>query len=69
MRECLQTGTPLGNDRFRIQIELALGHLVGFSRRGRRKKPGEEAATESGISAKQLSLKGVGDGMALSKWL
>jgi putative transposase len=35
VRSCLQTGTPLGNDRFRLQIEQALGVRVGYSRRGR----------------------------------
>lgn len=37
VRSCLQTGTPLGNDRFRLQIEQALGVRVGYSRRGRPK--------------------------------
>ncbi len=31
----LQTGTPLGNERFRVEIETALGLKVGFVRRGR----------------------------------
>jgi hypothetical protein len=60
LRQCLQTGTPLGNDRFRAQIEQALGRAVGFSRRGRPKNPVEEDSTESRRSAKQLPLKGVG---------
>ena len=34
-RSTLQTGTPLGNDRFREQIEEALGRKVGQARRGR----------------------------------
>lgn len=34
-RAALQTGTPLGNDRFRSEIESQLGRKVGFSRRGR----------------------------------
>jgi putative transposase len=38
VRSCLQTGTPLGNDRFRLQIEQALGVRVGYSTRGRPKK-------------------------------
>ncbi len=37
VRACLQTGTPLGNDRFRLQIEQALGVKVGYSTRGRPK--------------------------------
>ena len=41
LRACLQTGTPLGNDRFREQIEQTLGLKVGFSKRGRPKKPSE----------------------------
>ena len=42
LRNALQTGTPLGNDRFRDQIELALGRKVGLMRRGRPKKDGEK---------------------------
>ena len=60
LRESLQTGTPLGNDRFRAQIEQALGRAVGFSRRGRPKKPVEADSTVRGRAAKQLPLKGVG---------
>jgi len=60
VRECLQTGTPLGNDRFRAQIEQALGRPVGYSRRGRPKKPIEEDGTENRGVAKQLPLKGAG---------
>jgi putative transposase len=37
IRAALQTGTPLGNDRFRQEIESALGVKVGYSRRGRPK--------------------------------
>jgi len=44
VRACLQTGTPLGNDRFRAQIEQALGVGVGYSTRGRPKKPRAETA-------------------------
>jgi len=43
---CLQTGTPFGNDRFRAQIEQALDVRVGYSTRGRPKKPPAEAASE-----------------------
>ena len=39
LRACLQTGTPLGNDRFRARIEQSLGVRVGYSARGRPKKP------------------------------
>jgi len=42
VRACLQTGTPLGNDRFREQIEQTLGVKVGYSARGRPKKPVSE---------------------------
>jgi hypothetical protein len=59
MRESLQTRIPLGNDRFRVQIEQALGRSVGFSKRGRPKKSVEEDSTETRSSAKQLPLKGV----------
>jgi hypothetical protein len=60
LRESLQTGTPLGNDRFRAQIEQALGRAVGFSRRGRPRKPIEADSSVSGRAAKQLPLTGVG---------
>jgi len=59
MRQCLQTGTPFGNDRFREQIEQTLGRKVGFSKRGRPKKPGEEGDTEGQLPAVQMSLDGV----------
>ncbi len=35
VRATVQTGTPLGNDRFREQIELTLKCRVGYPRRGR----------------------------------
>jgi putative transposase len=35
LRCALQTGTPLGNERFKAEIEAALGLKVGFARRGR----------------------------------
>jgi hypothetical protein len=38
LRFRLQTGTSLGNDHFRVQIEQALGVKVGYSVRGRPKK-------------------------------
>ena len=37
-RSALQTGTPLGNDRFRSQIEVVSGRKIGFLMRGRPKK-------------------------------
>ncbi len=51
LRESLQTGTPLGNDRFRAQIEQALGRAVGFSRRGRPKK---QIEADSSISERAV---------------
>lgn len=39
IRDCLQSGTPLGNKRFIEQIEQALGHKVGRATRGRPRKP------------------------------
>ncbi|PTN11843.1 hypothetical protein [Nitrosomonas aestuarii] len=36
----LHSGTPLGNERFKQQIESALGRSVGFSKRGRPPRPG-----------------------------
>ena len=35
LRSALQTGTPLGNEKFKAEIEAALGLKVGFVRRGR----------------------------------
>jgi putative transposase len=46
VRACLQTGTPLGNDRFRDQIEQALDVRVGYSTRGRPKRPPAEKVSE-----------------------
>lgn len=48
LRACLQTGTPLGNERFREQIEQALNVRVGYSTRGRPKKPPAEQASDEG---------------------
>ncbi len=48
IRACLQTGTPLGNPRFREQIERALGVTVGYAKRGRPKKAKEDRAPEEG---------------------
>ena len=38
LRCALQTGTPLGNARFKMEIESALDLKVGFARRGRPRK-------------------------------
>ena len=35
IRASLHSGTPLGNDRFKQQIESAVGRSVGFNQRGR----------------------------------
>jgi putative transposase len=35
---CLQSGTPLGNDRFREEVERMLKVKVGHATRGRPKK-------------------------------
>ncbi len=43
IRACLQTGTPLGNDRFRTQIEQTLKVKIGQPRRGRPKRQKEES--------------------------
>lgn len=42
IRATVQTGTPLGNDRFREEVEHALGCKVGQARRGRPRKTGEK---------------------------
>jgi hypothetical protein len=36
IRKAVQQGLPLGNDRFREQVEAALGRRVSQQRRGRR---------------------------------
>jgi len=38
IRAAWQTGTPLGNDRFREQIEAAAKKKVGYAHRGRPRK-------------------------------
>ena len=38
IRGALQTGTPLGNEKFKSEIEAALQRKVGHARRGRPKK-------------------------------
>ncbi len=43
IRACLQTGTPLGNDRFRTQIEQTLKVKIGQPRRSRPKKQNESS--------------------------
>lgn len=35
IRAAVQMGTPLGNDRFRVQVEQMLRRNVGHARRGR----------------------------------
>lgn len=42
MRSTVQTGTPLGNDRFRDQIEETLGLKVGQAKRGRPRKKNQK---------------------------
>jgi putative transposase len=44
LRACALTGPPFGNDRFREEIEHALGRRVGFSRRGRPRRTDDEDA-------------------------
>lgn len=38
IRNCAQTGTPLGNNKFRSQIEKKLRIKVGYNTRGRPRK-------------------------------
>ncbi len=38
LRAALQTGTPLGNDKFKNEVEATLGMKVGYSTRGRPRK-------------------------------
>ena len=39
IRAATQQGLPLGNDRFRAEIEAALGRRLGYAQRGRPRKP------------------------------
>ena len=49
LRRAVQTGTPLGGDRFRAQVEDAVQRPVGHARRGRPPKPPEpNEAAEKG---------------------
>lgn len=45
LRATAQTGTPLGNDRFRAEVESMLARSVGQPRRGRPAK-GVEKGTD-----------------------
>lgn len=58
IRDCLQTGTPLGNDRFREHIEATLGKCVGKAQRGRPKKP-VDTAFETLNATGQQQLEGL----------
>jgi len=40
IRNAVQTGTPLGSERFREQVESLLGKKVGYAQRGRPKNSG-----------------------------
>jgi len=42
IRTCLQSGTPLGNERFRAEVERMLKVKVGHATRGRPKKKERE---------------------------
>ena len=53
LRDCLQTGAPLGNDKFREQIEATLGRKVGASRRGRPKKPRQDSTKREARTRQQ----------------
>ena len=46
-----ETGTPLGNDRFREQIESVLMRKVGYAKRGRprRKEHGSDLPSEENL--------------------
>jgi putative transposase len=57
MRDCLQTGTPLGNERFRDEIERVVGRRVGQTTRGRpRKLPASDVQAPPGL---QQLIKGL----------
>jgi putative transposase len=48
IRATVQTGTPLGNDRFRQQVEQILGRRIGQARRGRPSLPKEKMRRKKG---------------------
>ncbi len=58
IRDCLQTGTPLGNDRFREHIEATPGTCVGRTQRGRPKKP-VDTPQETPDAKRQQQLDGL----------
>jgi len=49
IRQCLQTGTPYGNERFRSEIESVLNLKVGQRQRGRPTNKGSEALFGKGF--------------------
>lgn len=59
MRGCLQTGTPLGNERFRGEVERTLGRRVGFIARGRPRRPVEKGDDTGATADGQLSIAGL----------
>ncbi len=72
LRSALQSGTPLGNDKFRSRIEAVSGRSIGFLRRGR---PGNDSTGGSGLangrnSDNEQSVKS-GDGVDLTliRWM
>jgi len=48
IRACLQTGMPLGNDRFRGEIGRARGVKVGYASRGRPRQAKAEPIAPDG---------------------
>jgi putative transposase len=58
-RDCLQSSTPLGTERFRDRVEQMLGRSVGYSKRGRPKTPADERNQKDRKSPGQPSPKGV----------
>lgn len=46
IRAAWQTGTPLGNDRFKAEVEAMLGRKVGQPRRGRPQKDAEKVKSK-----------------------
>jgi putative transposase len=51
-RAALQTGTPLGDDEFKREVEATLGVKVGFARRGR---PRKVATREQRVTGDRVS--------------
>src|SRR5690606_13473180 len=49
IRRAVEFSMPLGNDRFRAEIEEALGRKIGYAKRGKPKQVQKEESKNMGI--------------------